>query len=323
MTHLSTTSQVTHLSTTSSLPFTHRVAGSEEQRNSSGFPDDDLLQGPNAVILYLILILFLTTFLTTCALGLVGNGTVLWYLCFIIKKNPITTYVLNLAAADSAVLICLFCSYLFPFLKEENDSSLVVLICFFLAYSSSQYLLTAISIEKCLSVIFPIWYRCHRLECLSAIICALLWIMPCLFLGGILLFTDVNLKVSQSICIINFILCTPLVIISTAVLFMRVFCSLHRRQHGRFYTVLLITLLVYLLFRTPLSVMFIYTSFGYLNPIYMSISMMGACINSSVNPLIYFLIGRKKMHRSKETLKLVLQRVFSDNVDCKESGQSI
>ncbi|XP_008106527.1 mas-related G-protein coupled receptor member H [Anolis carolinensis] len=310
----------THLSSTSSLPFTHREAGFEEQGNTSAFPDyddyDDIFQGTNAVTLFLISIFYLT-----CALGLMGNGTVLWYLCFVIKKNPITTYVLNLAAADSAVLICLFCMTLLSLVEETSNSSAVLALCFFLAYSSSQYLLTAISIEKCLSVIFPIWYRCHRPECLSAIICVLLWIMPSLLLG-LLVFINVDLKVSQSICIINFILCTPLVIMSTAVLFIRVFCSLHRRQRGRFYTVLLITLLVFLLFGTPLSIMLICIFFGYLNEMYMGISLIGACINSSVNPLIYFLIGRKKMHQSKETLRLIFRRVFSDNVGCRESGQS-
>uniref|UniRef100_G1K8B1 G-protein coupled receptors family 1 profile domain-containing protein n=1 Tax=Anolis carolinensis TaxID=28377 RepID=G1K8B1_ANOCA len=258
--------------------------------------------GTNAVTLFLISIFYLT-----CALGLMGNGTVLWYLCFVIKKNPITTYVLNLAAADSAVLICLFCMTLLSLVEETSNSSAVLALCFFLAYSSSQYLLTAISIEKCLSVIFPIWYRCHRPECLSAIICVLLWIMPSLLLG-LLVFINVDLKVSQSICIINFILCTPLVIMSTAVLFIRVFCSLHRRQRGRFYTVLLITLLVFLLFGTPLSIMLICIFFGYLNEI-------------SVNPLIYFLIGRKKMKRSRETFRLVLQSIFSDNIDCRVGGQ--
>uniref|UniRef100_G1KVL4 G-protein coupled receptors family 1 profile domain-containing protein n=1 Tax=Anolis carolinensis TaxID=28377 RepID=G1KVL4_ANOCA len=276
---------------------------------------------PFGLFLGHLTLFLISIFYLICALGLMGNGTVLWYLCFVIKKNPITTYVLNLAAADSAVLICLLCITLLSLLKETNNSIIVILHCFFLAYSISQYLLTAISIEKCLSVIFPIWYRCHRPECLSAIICVLLWIMPFLFLG-LLVFINENFKVSQSICIINFILCTPLVIMSTAVLFIRVFCSLHRRERGRFYIVLLITLFVFLLFGTPLSIMFICISFGYLNYMYMVISLMGACINSSVNPLIYFLIGRKKMHQSKETLKLIFQRVFSDNVGCRESGQS-
>lgn len=44
-----------------------------------------------------------------------------------------------------------------------------------LTYSTSLYLLTAVSDERCLSVLWPIWYQLHRPTYLSALMYALLW----------------------------------------------------------------------------------------------------------------------------------------------------
>ncbi|KAM6308979.1 mas-related G-protein coupled receptor member D-like [Aegotheles albertisi] len=74
-----------------------------------------------------------------CLCGLVGNGMVLWFLCFHMKRNPFTIYILNLIVTDFSLLLLM-------------------------------YLLTAMSLERCVSVLFPIWYRCHRPKHLSGIL---------------------------------------------------------------------------------------------------------------------------------------------------------
>ncbi|XP_042320420.1 mas-related G-protein coupled receptor member H-like [Sceloporus undulatus] len=301
------------LSTTPLLPSTYSAAGSQGQSNTTRFPDNEI-ENSTEIILYLLFSLFLFI----CIFGLVGNGIVLWYLCFLIKRNPITTYVLHLAAADSGVLLTIVV------LALTND--FWFLLCFLITYTSSQYLLTAISTEKCLSVVFPIWYRCHRPKYLSALICTLLWNISCLIIG--ILFLPINRFLAMEIIsITNFILCTPTVIICTVLLFIRIYCSLHGRRQGKFYAALLLILLVFILFGAPFSITLIFVFFSALDELHSeylwTISVMCASINSSVNPLIYFLIGRKKMQRSRESFKLVLQRVFSDNVDCREGRQPV
>lgn len=49
---------------------------------------------------------------------------------------------------------------------------------FLFYYLSSTYLLTAISEERCLPVLFPTWYRCHHHSHLSDIVCGVLWALP-------------------------------------------------------------------------------------------------------------------------------------------------
>nr|XP_060627712.1 proto-oncogene Mas-like [Anolis sagrei ordinatus] len=311
---------MTQLNTTPWLPSTYGIEASQGQNYTLEFSEDEAFE-----FLYFIFFLYITASLIPfiCIFGLVGNAIVIWYLCFRIKKNPITTYVLNLAAADSVVLLSLGCLCI-EFLLVYRNFSPWLFHCFLFTYTISQYLLTAISAEKCLSVVFPIWYRCHRPKYLSALICTLLWIMSCLMSGHFIVKTsDLVLEITS---IMNFVLCTSVVIICTILLFIRTYCSLYQHRRGKFYVALVFILLVFICFGTPLSVTFILLSFdvfNYPHSLYLlMISIACASINSSVNPLIYFLIGRKKMKRSRQSFRLVLQRVFSDNVDCSVAGQS-
>ncbi|NXP83455.1 MAS protein, partial [Ramphastos sulfuratus] len=97
------------------------------------------------------------------ACGLVGNSLVLWFLSFHVKLNHFTTYILHLAVADFSLILLFFlltlaalsvtvlCRYhFFPF---YNDFVFVVeFLCHFFDLSSLA-LLTAISVERGLSVV--------------------------------------------------------------------------------------------------------------------------------------------------------------------------
>ncbi|NWX71661.1 MRGRD protein, partial [Alca torda] len=100
-------------------------------------------------------------FIFICLCGLVGNMLVIRFLGFQMKKNPFTVYVLNLAIADFSLLLFILliltfyvvsavnCFYRFVY--ERIRIILVVLFLFW--YLASMYLLTAMSMERCLSVL--------------------------------------------------------------------------------------------------------------------------------------------------------------------------
>ncbi|XP_016154351.1 PREDICTED: mas-related G-protein coupled receptor member H-like [Ficedula albicollis] len=117
-----------------------------------------------------------------CLCGLIGNGAVLWLLGFHIRRNPITVYILNLAVADFTFIVFMVASFVIRLLYDVSCSNVVSvthLICLLLltlfSYNMGLYLLTAISIERCSSILFPLWYRCRRPQHLSWVVCALLW----------------------------------------------------------------------------------------------------------------------------------------------------
>nr|XP_028594314.1 mas-related G-protein coupled receptor member H-like [Podarcis muralis] len=309
-------------STATSLGLT--IDGFSGDYSPSAFPEEDDESELSSFTHYLFL--FACLFIITLAIficGLVGNAIVIWFLCFIVKKNPITTYILNLALADSCVLVTLALAISASFWDVGGISSGLSIELFISTHAISLYLLTAISVEKCLSVVFPIWYRCHRLEHLSEIVCALIWAISILVFGiyHFLISTE-SADFDIVICVvhmINSVFCTLVVVICTVILFIKVCCSLHRRQRGKFYTALLLALLFFLIFGVPLSVIItLQYLLADINIITALFGVVSAVINSSVNPFIYFLIGRKTTHRPREPLKVVLERVFSDKADCRE-----
>ncbi|NXP76201.1 MRGX1 protein, partial [Ramphastos sulfuratus] len=93
--------------------------------------------------------------------GLVGNLVVVWFLGCRMKHNPFTVYVLNLAIADSSLLLLLLVNLSLHFIAPEYCISpdvffLTNSILFFLflfCYFAGMYLLTAMSVERCLAAV--------------------------------------------------------------------------------------------------------------------------------------------------------------------------
>ncbi|XP_044308787.1 mas-related G-protein coupled receptor member H-like [Varanus komodoensis] len=260
-----------------------------------------------------------------CILGLVGNGNVIWLLAFHIKRNTFTTYVLNLALADSGVLIILlvigivdvsnhFVWHGFPFLDVQ-----ILYYLFGLMHGVGQFLLTTISIDRCASVLFPIWHRCRRPPHLSAIICTLIWALWFLVYGvHMILFSmsRISTDISPYVALANGLICFPVMTISSLTLFIKVYFKSHQSRRGKLIKTILLALLFFLILAFPLTVIYVlgvFFDFHFL--LHCSIWHLGlfcASLNSSVNPLIYFLVGRNRRSPSTESMKFILQRVFKE-----------
>ncbi|XP_065260454.1 mas-related G-protein coupled receptor member H-like [Emys orbicularis] len=270
-----------------------------------------------------------------CLFGLVGNGIVLWFLGFHIKRNPFTIYILNLAVSDTFFLLC-STAYLIVCVVEYPFCVNVVFIYIFLlfnvlallTYSTSLYLLTAISTERCLSVLYPIWHRCHRPKHLSAIVCALLWALSTLIYCPVGVFCIVlpgeNCFISfLPMCFLNVLIFTPIMVLSSLTLFIKVRHSSQRHQPGKLYAVILFTVLFFLLFTVPQSVqIFLLYHHIFDSRLSSEIFHMLASASSGINPFIYFLVGSYGKRRFCGSIKVALQRVFEEKTDSREDGET-
>ncbi|KAL8181622.1 UNVERIFIED_CONTAM: hypothetical protein K2H54_013471 [Gekko kuhli] len=262
--------------------------------------------------------------LVICIFGAVGNGMVIWLLGFGIKRNPFSTYILNLAVADLGVLLSvtffvvnLWTVFVYGFPTMSPVSFLV----FLPMYSTSQFLLTAISIDRCVAVYFPLWHRCHRPPHLSTIVCAVIWVLSVLFTAITCMLKTVKPYVTTTVesyqFIVNAVFSLPVMMVSTVALFIKACLKAKQHRRGRLLTVVLLTLLFFLLFAFPLNVMFILTGLVYL-PTYVPIgALLLACLNSGINPVIYFLVGRQWKSRRREGMKRILQKVFKEEEGCE------
>nr|XP_030131242.3 mas-related G-protein coupled receptor member H-like [Taeniopygia guttata] len=261
--------------------------------------------------------------LLICLCGLVGNGVVLWLLGFHIRRNPITVYILNLAIADFIFLLSMIPSSVLYLLEDASCSTVVplkyqrpLLLLSLFSYNMGLYLLTAISIERCGSILFPLWYRCRRPQCLSWVVCALLWAL-CI----VVMVVVISLCMSQeyehcrvaliSMHSLSFLIFVSPMVISNVILFIKVQCGSKRRQPKRLYIVIFLTVLFFLLFVVPLSLCNFLQQFSP-SCVPSQVVFLLACINSSINPFIYFLVGSCWRHCSMVSLQVAFQRVFEE-----------
>uniref|UniRef100_A0A674J5N0 G-protein coupled receptors family 1 profile domain-containing protein n=1 Tax=Terrapene triunguis TaxID=2587831 RepID=A0A674J5N0_9SAUR len=227
--------------------------------------------------------------LLICLFGLVGNGIVLWFLSFHIKRNLFTVYILNLGMANFGFLLFLAVSLTIDMMNN----------------------LFSISIERCLSILFPIWCPCHRPKHLSAIVCSLLWVLSSLLIELVHYFCVLNRTKKCpmtviSMHVLNFLIFTPITVLSNLILSIKVQCSSQQCQPGKLYAVILLTVLFFLVFTGPLSVQSFVLHFNDLFlPIW--ICLMLASVNSNINPFIYFLVGSYRKWRFRGSVKIALQ----------------
>ncbi|XP_032078957.1 mas-related G-protein coupled receptor member H-like [Thamnophis elegans] len=258
--------------------------------------------------------------LITCCIGLVGNGYIIWLLGFQIKRNCFTTFILNLAIADFGFVTCAFIHHIHPFTNflQYNISYYVFNYFTRVMLINANFLLAAISIDRCVAILFPIWHRCSRPNHLSSVVCAILWI-SCFLLSGIISVMEIFLK--HPMILLHFLLiaiiCLPLITFSTVVLFIKVCLKPKQKNKGRLLLMILITLLCFLILAFPLCIFGMIISFSntnFDNRLYhwLHCTALFSCLNSSINPVIYFLVGRKKGVQSKESMKVILQKVFKE-----------
>ncbi|KAM3840787.1 mas-related G-protein coupled receptor member H-like [Vipera latastei] len=267
-------------------------------------------------------ILFISITLITCSFGLVGNGYIIWLLGFQMKRNRFTTFILNLAIADFGFLTCTVIDFICELSKMTEN--LFNSLCAFLSdmmFVNSHFLMTAISIDRCVAVLFPIWHRCSRPKHLSPAVCIILWASTFLLPGflGIMIFTNVfaHTSVFYVYFLVTSTICLLLITLSTVVLFLKVCHKSNQKNQGQILMMVLITLLCFLILSFPLSVtkIILYLYSFLLDKILQYLNILStvlSCLNSSMNPVIYFLVGKKKGAQSKESMKVILQNVFKE-----------
>ncbi|XP_040844384.1 mas-related G-protein coupled receptor member X2-like [Ochotona curzoniae] len=317
------------LSTNSSIP----VFKMEQTMNGT---DKTPIRIGNKETLILELLIFMVALV-----GLPGNMTVLYLLSFHMRRNAFSIYVLNLAGADFLFLCCqviVSMLLLFDFLhlfSIPSPTYNILLTASAFSYTAGLSMLSAISTERCLSILWPIWYRCRRPRHLSAVACALLWAL-CLPLSilemnvcSILFSHDNNnwCKIYNSIAVALLIILFLMLFVSSLVLLLRVLCSSRKLPLTRLYVTLLLTVLIFVLCGLPCgiywSLIMWKKKFSYDCPPHSYlITLLLSCVNSSANPIIYFFVGSFQRQQRRQTLKQVLQRALHDTPEMAENGSS-
>ncbi|XP_030046190.1 proto-oncogene Mas [Microcaecilia unicolor] len=271
-----------------------------------------------------------------CLIGLVGNAVVFWILCFRIRRTSYTVYILNLAAADFIFLSCnaIFLLYLVYLMLHPHPSSanqyeflsgLEIVRNF--GFNAGMFLLTAISVERCLSVLYPFWHRLHRLKLQSAIVCAFLFALSCLVSlldtlicsqAAYMEQTTQCMSIKIFIAILTFAIFIPLMIVSSLILVIVVQKATNQCHPSKLYIVIVVTVVVFLISAVPAQLLWIFFFFKVLSSnvntftLFLVIAFCNS-VNSAANPFIYFFVGRKRRSDVQRSVHAALERVFTED----------
>ncbi|XP_066482044.1 mas-related G-protein coupled receptor member H-like [Tiliqua scincoides] len=275
------------------------------------------LNNPSSINLQCVLWICI---LVICGFGLVGNGVVLWLFDFHVKRSTFAPYFLNLVVADFGILVAGILGFYgavvgnVPLLLPPS-----LLQLFLLMYMAGHLFLTAISIERCVSIFFPAWHRCRRPAYLSPTLCVLIWLLSCL-LSGFYFFRLIKVTRNSKLVLTPYYMtefvCLLLMTISSLILFAHTGFKTQQRQSGKLSAAILSTLFFSILLASLFNVVFIVHFFQYVPAHAILCGLLGVCLNSSVKPVIYFLVGRQT--QGCVSMKVLLQRVFEEEEDSRE-----
>nr|XP_004186196.3 C3a anaphylatoxin chemotactic receptor [Taeniopygia guttata] len=118
-------------------------------------------------------------------IGIPGNGLVIWVAGLKMKRSVNTVWFLNLAVAD--VMCCLSLPFFIVHLALHEHWPYGWFLCkvipsvIIFTMFASVFLLVAISIDRCLLVMKPVWCQNHRTVKFISLICSGIWMLAFIF----------------------------------------------------------------------------------------------------------------------------------------------
>ncbi|XP_067388107.1 probable G-protein coupled receptor 152 [Emydura macquarii macquarii] len=134
--------------------------------------------------------------ISTLSIGLPANAFIIWLTGWRLQRRGLSVFILSLATSDF-LFLCLTILQVQETIMGDTWV-LGTFMCrtrhyfFDLSYHCSLFLLAALSVDRCLMVLLPLWYRCHRPPRLSTYICLGAWLLAALFSIKGFIFPSVN-----------------------------------------------------------------------------------------------------------------------------------
>ncbi|XP_033983227.1 chemokine-like receptor 1 isoform X1 [Trematomus bernacchii] len=136
----------------------------------------------------------LVIYCLTFVLGVLGNGVVIWVTGFKMKKTVNTVWFLNLAIADflftvflPLTVVNMALNYHWPFGKFMCKLSITMNL---LNIFASVYILMVISVDRCVSVVWPVWAQNHRSVRKASCVSLGVWVLALILSAPYFVFRD-------------------------------------------------------------------------------------------------------------------------------------
>lgn len=293
-------------------------------------------------------------------LGLLENGLILFVVGCRMRQTVVTTWVLHLALSDLLATASLpFFTY---FLAVGHSWELGTTFCklhssiFFLNMFASGFLLSAISLNRCLRVVRPVWAQNHRTAAAAHRVCLVLWALAVLNTVPYFVFRDTIRRLDgRTMCYYNVLLLNPgpdrdatcnarhvaLAVSKFLVAFvvpLAIIASSHAavstqlrhrgcRRPNRFVRLVAAVVVAFALCWGPYHVFSLLEARAHADAALRPLTWRGlplvtslAFLNSVVNPLLYVLTCPDVLHKLRRSLRSVLESVLVDDSELGGSG---
>ncbi|XP_034004522.1 chemokine-like receptor 1 [Trematomus bernacchii] len=169
--------------------------------------EDPVFQHESTCVKEVLCVFLLVVTVVIFLLGFFGNALVIWISGFKMTKTVNTTWYLSLAISD--FVFCASLPFSITYMAMENwvlgrfmckfTSSVMSLNMF-----SSIFLLVVISVDRCVSVVFPVWAQNHRTANKATGVVCISWLLAVALSIPSVIFRDVNSHLGRTQCYNNY-----------------------------------------------------------------------------------------------------------------------
>ncbi|XP_005038308.1 PREDICTED: C3a anaphylatoxin chemotactic receptor [Ficedula albicollis] len=153
-------------------------------------------------------IVSIAIFTIVFVIGIPGNGLVIWVAGLKMKRSVNTVWFLNLAVAD--IMCCLSLPFSIVHLALHEHWPYGWFLCkviptvIIFTMFASVFLLVAISIDRCLLVMKPVWCQNHRTVKFISLICSGIWMLAFIFCCPVFYYRETSTYDGKTECVYNF-----------------------------------------------------------------------------------------------------------------------
>ncbi|KAM4015264.1 formyl peptide receptor 2-like [Anomaloglossus baeobatrachus] len=292
-------------------------------------------------LMYIIQNVSITIYTIIFALGIIGNGLVIWIAGFRMKKTISAVWFFHLAIAD--FLCCASIPLQIAELTSSSTDSQVMFcnlsfLLFSLNMSASNFFLIGMSIDRWVSVMWPFWAKVHRTYKLARITAGIMWLI-CFLVYGFGLFASIFFSYPLTEwCIIDdneqvylrkipfsnrlyklvimFLIPFLIIVTSYVTIFFKLRKSKRSQRSQRSSRVITAVISCFFICWFPFCIL-------PLTPIYDEDSLLFhsvntivfilACLNSCMNPIIYVFMGKDFQQGFLRSIPFKLEKALGDH----------
>ncbi|KAM4015688.1 N-formyl peptide receptor 2-like isoform 1-T2 [Anomaloglossus baeobatrachus] len=300
--------------------------------------------------MYVIRKMSITLFSIVFALGIIGNGLVIWIAGFRMKKTVSAVWFLHLAIADflCCASIPLRLAEWSTYFKASLNFAYCILnfFVFNINMTSSVLLLTAMSIDRWVSVMWPFWAKVHRTCNVVRICAAIIWGLSFSVTGVLYYLHSYHVGSLAEWCVYKyynfpntqklhhtmhlirlvtmFVIPFLIIFITYVTIFYKIRKSKRSQRSQRSSRIITAVIACFFICWFPYYIWPLipwYYIHGFLLPILHTIVIFLAFLNSCMNPIIYVFMGPGFQQGFFRSIPDILERALSEHPNdlCREA----